>query len=271
MNPGTVPDETSPQQSGAFTSAEQEFFTREGYIIVRGLADQGICEEIRAVAEEHLSRRIRPWELEATLHYPGAPVSQNAEGGNTIRRLLQAQSRHPVFTRWLSLPGLTRRLHQLLGSEVVMPLAHHNCIMTKQPRFSSDTGWHRDIRYWSFERPELITAWLAMGSETPENGGLQVIPGSHRMHFDTAYLDDASFLRTDIPETRELIRTRKNVALQSGDVLFFHCRTLHRANRNRTDQTKLSVVFTFRPGDNRPLPHTRSVSLPELLIKNYPE
>lgn len=271
MNPGTIFDDPGQQASDVFTPAEQEFFAREGYIVARGLADQGMCDEMRGVAEHHLSRRIEPWELEATLHYPGAPASEDAKGGDTIRRLLRAQSRHPVFTRWLSAPGLTRRLHQLLGPEVVMPLAHHNCIMTKQPRYSSDTGWHRDIRYWSFERPELITAWLALGSETPENGGLKVIPGSHRMHFDTERLDDARFLRTGITDNQALIERHINVDLQAGDVLFFHCSIFHAADRNRTETTKFSVVFTFRPVDNRPLTGTRSVSLPELLIKDYPE
>lgn len=262
----TLANNSSHASIPGFGSSELDCFARDGFIIVRGLANQPLCDEMRSVAMEHLERRIAPFELETDLHYPGAPDSSTTEGGETIRRLHQAQSRHPVFLRWLNMPDLVTRLHQLLGSDVIMPLAHHNCIMTKQPRFSSDTGWHRDIRYWSFERPELVTAWLALGPETPENGGLQVVPGSHCMHFDTAYLDDASFLRTDIQESLALTRTRRNAELQSGDVLFFHCRSLHRANRNHTGSTKLSVVFTFRPGDNKPLPNTRSASLPELLI-----
>lgn len=266
MISGAVPEDTGFQTTGGFTLSERDFFAREGYILVRGLAEPALCNEMRSVAEEQLLRRVGPRELESDLRYPGAPVTEKSEGGDTIRRLLQAQSRHPVFTRWLAAPGLTYRLHQLLGTEVVMPLAHHNCIMTKQPRFSSDTGWHRDIRYWSFERPELITAWLALGVETPENGGLQVIPGSHRMQLEAGMLDEASFLRTGTSGNQTLINSRIHVDLQAGDVLFFHCRTLHAANRNRTDQTKYSAVFTFRPGDNRPVPGTRSVSLPELLI-----
>jgi phytanoyl-CoA hydroxylase len=221
---------------------------------------------MRSVANEHLTRRIEPLELETDLHYPGAPASTKAEGGNTIRRLLQAQGRHPVFTRWLTSPQLTGRLHQLLGPKVIMPLAHHNCVMTKQARYSSETGWHQDIRYWSFERPELITAWLALGNETPENGGLKIIPGTHRLYFDATRLDEASFLREDLAENRALIDNHTDVMLQSGDVLFFHCRTLHAAGRNRTKEPKLSVVFTFRPADNLPLPGTRSTSLPELLF-----
>ena len=82
-----------------------------------------------------------------------------------------------------------------------MPLAHHNCVMTKQPRFSSDTGWHQDVRYWHFERPELVNVWVALGDETPENGCLRVIPGTHAGTFRPEQFDAAKFLRADAPKT----------------------------------------------------------------------
>ena len=268
-SPGIVLDACEQTQAPLFSGAEREAFARNGFIIVRALADQALCQEMRAVANEHLARRIEPLELETDVHYPGAPASAKSEGGETIRRLLQAQGRHPVFTRWLTCASLTRRLHQLLGAKVVMPLAHHNCVMTKQPRYSSQTDWHQDIRYWSFERPELITVWLALGDETPENGGLKVIPGTHRQYFDASRLDEASFLRDELAENQALIDSHIDVVLHAGDVLFFHCRTLHAAGRNRTEETKLSVVFTFRPADNLPVPGTRSSRLPELLLTAY--
>ncbi|GAF71697.1 unnamed protein product, partial [marine sediment metagenome] len=40
----------------------------------------------------------------------------------------------------------------------------------------------------------------------------------------------------------------------------------HSASRNYSDTPKWSVVFTFRPSDNPPIPGTRSASLPELQI-----
>jgi phytanoyl-CoA hydroxylase len=138
--------------------------------------------------------------------------------------------------------------------------------MTKHPAFSSDTGWHQDIRYWSFDRPELVTVWLALGAERPENGCLRVIPGSHRIALDRSRFDEALFFRPDLAANAELIAQAVPVELEAGDVLFFHCKTLHAASRNFTPQTKYSVVFTFRAADNRPRPGSRSAQSPELLI-----
>jgi phytanoyl-CoA hydroxylase len=246
--------------------AEQEAFQRDGFLILRSFADAALVATLMEVAAEHLQREIAPVEYEADLHYPGAPESRSAAGGRTVRRLLQAQGRHPAFTRWICEPRLLLRLRQLLGPELVIPLAHHNCVMTKQPRFSSDTGWHQDIRYWAFERAELINVWLALGSEREANGCLRMIPGSQRLSLERDQFDEAQFFRADLPQNQALIARAVSVELEPGDVVLFHCRTLHAASRNFSDQTKFSAVFTVRAADNKPLPGTRSTSLPELLL-----
>jgi phytanoyl-CoA hydroxylase len=219
-----------------------------------------------AATRDGLARLTEPIEFEADLHYPGAPQSRAASGGDTVRRLKQAHSRGYAFTDWLTRSELVSRLQQLLGPKVAMPLAHHNCIMTKQPRFSSETGWHQDIRYWSFARPELVSAWIALGREFPHNGCLKLIPGSHTLSLDASRLDEELFFRPDLPENQSLVDTAIYAELEPGDILFFHCRTLHAADRNSTSEPKFSAVFTFRPLDNAPKPNSRSSSLPELLI-----
>jgi phytanoyl-CoA hydroxylase len=249
-----------------FSDHEREQFARDGYIIVRKLAAEPWIARMLEVTREGLAREIAPIEYEAELHYPGAPKSLDSEGGRTVRRLKQALSRDFCFTDWVMSPSLAGRLHQLLGPNVVMPMAHHNCIMTKQPHYSSDTGWHQDIRYWSFERPDLVSVWLALTPENAHNGCLYVIPGTHRLKLDPSRYDEASFLRPELPENKALIDKAVRAELEPGDGLFFHALTFHAASRNHSEATKMSVVFTFRPADNRPLAGSRSASLPELLL-----
>lgn len=248
------------------TEDELAGFARDGFLVLRNFADDATRERMLAATRDGLERLIPPLEFEADLNYPGAPESREATGGGTVRRLRAAHSRGIVFTDWISSPAMVNSFRQLLGGPIVMPLAHHNCVMTKQPRFSSDTGWHQDIRYWSFARPELINAWLALGPERKENGCLRVIPGSHQLPLDRNRFDENLFLRVDFPENAPLIETAIDVELDAGDLLIFHAKTLHAATRNRSDQTKYSAVFTFRPLDNPPIPGSRSAALPELLL-----
>jgi phytanoyl-CoA hydroxylase len=243
-------------------SPEQlQHFAEEGFLVLGGLVDAATCARMRDEARAQVQRTPDPAEYEADVAYPGAPSSRDAEGGRTVRRLLQAHARGPLFAGWLEDARVLGAASQLLGGPVKQARAHHNCIMTKQPRFSSDTGWHKDARYWRFAEPELVTSWLALGREYPENGGLMVLPGTHRMPLAPERYDAAQFLRTELPENAALLTRRVHVQLEPGDVLLFHARLLHAASRNHTGETKYSVVATYRRLDNLPVAGTRSAQL----------
>ncbi|WP_298868368.1 phytanoyl-CoA dioxygenase family protein [uncultured Gimesia sp.] len=264
---------SSPSQSithDRLTSEEVVQFEQDGYLILRNLCPESLRQEMLAATQDGLSRVVEPVEYEADVEYPGSPPSRNVMGGETVRRLKQAHSRGMSFTDLVNHPALVNRLAQLLGPDYVMPLAHHNCIMTKQPEFSSDTLWHQDIRFWSFERKELISVWVALGEENLDNGCLKVIPGTHRMEFEPERLDDRIFLRPDVPLNEALIDTSVSAILQPGDILFFHSRTFHAATRNYTNRAKFSAVFTFRPADNPPVSGSRSAAFPEMIIHTTP-
>lgn len=241
-----------------------ENFGRDGYAIARGLASRDDCAHMLAIARAHLARAVAPLEYESDLRYPGAPASREATGGRTVRRLLQAYARDPAFARWATSSALAGYLRMFIGPAVELSQSHHNCVMTKDPRYGSLTSWHRDIRYWAFERPELVSAWLALGHERVENGCLLVLPGSHARDLGPDRLDEAQFLRPDVDANAGLIATQQPVELEPGDVLFFHSRLFHAAGRNATAETKYSVVFTYHAADNRPLPGSRSASLPDV-------
>lgn len=247
-----------------FTDAECAQFARDGYAMVRGLAPDATVARMREVAAAHLAETRLPVEFEADTQYPGAPPSSDAPGGRTVRRLLQAYARDDIFRAWALSPLIAPRLAQLLGPEVMLSQAHHNCIMTKNPAFSSVTQWHRDIRYWAFHKPELVSVWLALGEESLNNGCLLLLPGTHRMEFAPERLDTAQFLRADLDENRALLDTHIAAELHAGDVLFFHCRLFHAAGNNQTSATKFSVVHTYHTADNQPLPGTRSAALEEV-------
>lgn len=242
-------------------------FAADGYVVLRQLAAPGECAAIAADVQASLDPVLAPAEFEADVGYPGSPDSRTAAGGDTPRRLLNAYSRFPALRPLVTGAAVGERLQVMLGvPRVMLSQCHHNCVMTKSPDFSSVTLWHQDIRYWSFERPELISLWLALGDESAENGALQVIPGSHRRVFSHDQLDAARFLKPELPENQTLIGQARTVELAAGDALLFHCRTFHAAGRNLTDRMKLSCVFTYHAEHNRPLPGTRSAQYASIAL-----
>src|SRR5699024_2517154 len=202
------------------TDAQSMAFARDGFLVMRQLANAERVAQMRSLALEHAQNHVAPIEYEADVAYPGAPANRNAEGGNTPRRLLQAYDRAIVFADWATDARVTAVVAQLMGNPTLyLTRNHHNCVMTKHPRYSTATGWHKDLRYWHFEQPELVNAWLALGDETPANGCMQLLPGTHKQDFDADRLDADQFLRDDLDINQPLIATAQTVPLTPGDVL----------------------------------------------------
>lgn len=248
------------------TPEEIDRFHTRGYLILnateRGFIDTDQLARMQQAAEQQLVEAQQPLELETSTGYPGAPDSVQALGGGTVRRLLGAHGRHRSWQAWATNKAVVESLTALLdGPGVVLNRVHHNCLMTKNPRFSSATGWHQDIRYWAFQTPELISVWLALGNENGDNGALRVVPGSHRLVLASERFDPQLFLDPARADNEALLAQAVDLTLAAGEVLFFHCKLLHSAAPNHSPQTKYSLVFTYHDGRNGPLLGSRSAAL----------
>ena len=236
----------------------------KGYAVVPGFVAAERLGRLDQVAKQLLAARSQPLEFEADLQYPGAPASRTAAGGDTVRRLLDAYQRSPDFAEFATLPRLRAWVEAYFGEVPVMSRAHHNCLMTKHPLYGSLTRWHRDVRYWSFEREDLVSVWLALGTETEHNGALWLVPGSHRTTLDGDSFAAAKFFRSDRTDNARLLAVAESPRLAPGDAVFFHCNTLHSAGRNQSDAVKFSLVYTYHGRSNAALAGTRSASKPEI-------
>lgn len=245
-------------------SDQLAIFAQQGFVVLRNVIDKRVRTELVEQIMDNIDPLVGPAEFEADVGYPGAPDDRSAPGGKTPRRLLHAYTRSEALKALAIQPEVVAVLDQLLNGSVHLSQCHHNCVMTKHPGFSSATLWHQDVRYWSYERPELVSAWFALGRESRANGALSVIPGSHLLDFEAQRLDADLFLRPELDENQSLIAQAQVVELNAGDVLLFHCRLLHAAGQNQTDSVKLSAVFTYHGQDNLARVGTRSDRFPSI-------
>lgn len=239
------------------TPEEVSRYREDGFLLLRGFADPGRCAAILGAAEAAISTQHAPIETEG--EYQG-------QKNPTLRRLRQVYDRHPLFREWMTEPAIRPALTQLLDDDPILTLAHHNSIMTKMPRTSTETCWHQDRRYWHFENDRLLSIWLALGDETMHNGVLEFIPGSHTHRFEPEQFDARTCFRGDLPRNAPLIDRRCHFDLHAGDVVLFHCSTLHHAFANTSDTPKIAFVYTVRAGANPPIAGTRSAAFAEITL-----
>lgn len=237
-------------------------FNADGFLVLRQFADPELCDMILDLAKVHLKYKIPPIETES--EYVGVDKEVLRV---TVRRLRQVYHRDIVFKTWMENKKIRPILEQILEDAPVLTLAHHNSIMTKMPHTSTETSWHQDIRYWHFENDNLVSVWLALDEEFDENGVLEFIPGSHKMRFSPEQFEGKQYFSCTAPENQRLIGTKTSTVLQKGDVVLFHGRLLHRANKNSTDKAKISFVYTVKGKSNRAIEGTRSAAYPEISLE----
>jgi len=247
--------------------AQLQQFKIDGYLVLPNALSEAELSALRGLTQQHLTQRVKPYELEADVQYPGAPSSCNELGGKTIRRLQSAYQRGSEFQNIANRQDITNYIQQILGTnELLLNPNHHNCVMTKLPAFSSETLWHRDTRYWNFNNKYLVNAWFALGDEKQENGAMKILPGSHRWEVQDDALDEAQFLKLEHPDNQWRLDTQRLISLNAGDVLLFSAHCFHAAGKNTTDHAKYSMVFTYHGNTTKPLEGTHSASQPEIVV-----
>lgn len=233
------------------TQSQLNDFNENGFLILKEFANDELCNKILEKAKEHLNRKQAPIESEQE-------YMQLSDENITVRRLRQVYDREDVFKEWMTSNDIRPILKQVLNDTPVLTLAHHNSIMTKLPHESTRTFWHQDRRYWNFENDNLVSVWLSLGDEFLENGLLEFIPKSHKIEFTKDRFDEDSNFLDEHEENQKLIKTRTSSNLKKGDVVLFHCKTLHHASKNQTNEAKISFVYTVRAQNNTPIKNTRS-------------
>ena len=233
------------------THNQKKEFHENGFLVLKSFAQKNTCDDILKQAQKELDEKIAPYETEQEYY-------NEVESSVTLRRLRQVYQRNDLFKAWMENQEILPILEDLLQDKVVLTLAHHNSIMTKQAKISTVTFWHQDRRYWNFKNDDLISVWLCLDDEYLENGLLEFIPGSHKLNFEKDQFDDNSNFLDEHPKNKELIKKRVHQNLYKGDVVLFHCKTLHHASKNMSKKNKISFVYTVKALSNDAIKNTRS-------------
>lgn len=134
-------------------------------------------------------------------------------------------------------------LRQLVGNNIEFLSAK---AVVKDRRITYASPWHRDGEYW--RGAEKISIWIALDDARPGNGGLRVIPGSHRRCFESRFHEKASAFNHRIDDDQIADLAVVDVELARDDVLFFTDRTVHRSHPNTSGDERWSFIATYRDG-----------------------
>lgn len=142
-------------------------------------------------------------------------------------------------------PAVLDAVEAVIGPDI---LVWNTAVLLKKPQNRDFVSWHQDVYYWGNHPDHVVGAWIALADSTPENGCVQMIPGSHAWgiipHVDTFGADNmlsrGQTLDREIDESAAV-----DVVLRPGEMSLHHTRTVHGSRPNRSGQIRIGFVVTY--------------------------
>lgn len=207
----------------ALSEAEKDHFDADGFHIARGLFSSGEAAQLiahfMALHAEQLKQRT-PEEIAAA----------QADPLKLYPRIMHPHRYDELAKGTMLDPRVIGVLRQLLQEE---PIAAQSMFYFK-PAGSRGQALHQDNFYLQAAPSTCIAAWVALERTDNENGGLMVVPNTHRyaIQCPTEANSAVSF-------TREFVAPPKGykpqmLTLEAGDVLFFNGNVIHGSGPNKS-------------------------------------
>ena len=111
-------------------------------------------------------------------------------------------------------------------------------------------SWHQDSTYWGLDRPDVVTAWVALTESTAANGAMGYIPGTHTSdqipHRDTFAKDN---LLTRGQEVAVEVDPAKavTITLRPGEMSLHHVRLVHGSPPNPSNDRRIGFAIRYIP------------------------
>jgi len=227
--------------ASVLTREQRAAFDRDGYVLVRGFFDQEEARLLQTAIDQDPAIR-------------GHFYNRGDAEGMTTKMATWNHPGESVYGYAARSHKMVDTMEDLLGGEVYH---YHSKITAKEPREGGAWEWHQDYGYWYKNGclfPLMASAMVALDHCTRANGCLQVLKGSHLLgRIDHGLLagDQVGADLTRVAEAEKQLE-RVYAEMAPGDVLFFHCNTLHRSDANRSDDRRWTLICCYNAARNNP-------------------
>ena len=136
-------------------------------------------------------------------------------------------------------------VEKLIGPDIIL---HHSKLFLKPPGNGSAFPLHQDWSYFPTEKNSMIAAVIHLSESDEEMGCMRIVPGSHRLG-QIEKTDGHSFVKG--VHDRYQLEDAEPIIVGPGDVVFFHCCSLHGSLQNVSKRPRKTVLVQLYSGTDR--------------------
>ena len=134
---------------------------------------------------------------------------------------------------------------KLIGQDIIL---HHSKLFLKPPGNGSAFPLHQDWSYFPTEKNSMIAAVIHLTESDEQMGCMRIVPGSHRLG-QIEKTDGHSFVKGS--HDRYQLEDAEPIIAEPGDVVFFHCCSLHGSMQNVSKRPRKTVLVQLYSGSDR--------------------
>ena len=231
-----------------------EQFWRDGCLVAKDAVTPAQLAALRA--------EIDRWVEESRAHDApfGPPTiderprfdmgAEHSAARPALRRVNNPSDISAAFRAVMQESAMVDMVADLIGPDVKF---HHCKINLKLPGSHTEVGYHQDFAYTPHTNDDVVTALLMLDDMTPDNGCLQVVPGSHRGPVHSLFDGErfSGFIAPDV--VRELKAAEVPVTGTAGSVCLMHTRLAHGSDANRSERPRGLYICVYTAADAFPL------------------
>lgn len=222
------------------SAADIESYRRDGFLRGRPLLNPAEADRYRAACE-------------ASCGVEHKSSGDRRQASNRVKPYLL----FPWATELVRNRDILDCVEQLVGPDI---LVFHTTVWLKEPGTPNYVPWHQDGTYFGLAPFEHVTAWVALTPSTPENGCVQILPGTHTegqlRHRDEpdkrAMLSRGQTLARDLDDGQAV-----DLTMRPGDVSFHHTMAIHRSAPNLSRERRIGIGVSYIPTHVRHVGETR--------------
>jgi len=242
----------TPEAPLAREQADQ--FDRDGYLVLEGIFSS---EEVAYLQDE--ARKL--------LGDPAALDDETViteQGSNEIRSIFEIHAQSRALARLAADDRLAGVARFLLGDEVYL----HQSRLNYKPGFrGKEFYWHSDFETWHVEdgmpRMRALSMSVLIAENTPHNGPLMLIPGSHHTYLtcigetpEDHYRMSLKKQEYGVPDEDSLaqLADRHGIVAPTGapgTVVIFDCNVMHGSNSNITPFPRANAFLVYNAVSNK--------------------
>ena len=243
----------APDTPGPIPAGDLQSFERDGFLAV----DQLIGADEVDVYHRELERLIADPAIRADERSIIEPKSKE------IRSVFEVHKLSEVFAALVRDERVVGRARQILGSDVYV---HQSRINVKPGFGASGFYWHSDFETWHAEdglpNMRTVSVSIALTENHDTNGGLMIMPGSHRTFLGCAgatpkdnYKQSLQMQDAGTPSDEALTKMASEYGIKlftgkAGSATWFDCNAMHGSGDNITPYARSNVFIVFNSVEN---------------------